>query len=85
MFSLQILPLRRPIKWERVETFSSPSARSFSFPVEGGQTMELAVAQFWSSGIGSQETTIVDFEVRSYCYGRFLFLSLLYFLLFYFT
>lgn len=25
--------------------------------------MELAVAQFWSSGIGSHETTVVDFEV----------------------
>lgn len=25
--------------------------------------MELAIAQFWSSGIGSHETTIVDFEV----------------------
>ncbi|KAI3920187.1 hypothetical protein MKX01_017844 [Papaver californicum] len=56
--------LQRPIKWERVETFSSPSAKSFSFPVEGGQTMELAVAQFWSSGIGSQKITIADFEIE---------------------
>lgn len=44
-------------------TFSSPTAKSFSFPVVGGQTIELAIAQFWSSGIGSHETTIVDFEV----------------------
>lgn len=44
-------------------TFSSPSAKSFFFPVVGGHTMELAIAQFWSSGIGSHETTIVDFEV----------------------
>nr|AFN53634.1 tripeptidyl peptidase II [Linum usitatissimum] len=28
------------------------------------QTMELAVAQFWSSGLGSRDTTIVDFELR---------------------
>lgn len=43
--------------------FSSPTSKSFSFPVAGGQTIELAIAQFWSSGIGSHETTIVDFEV----------------------
>ncbi|XP_042510355.1 tripeptidyl-peptidase 2 [Macadamia integrifolia] len=61
--AVQICPLRRPIKWESVVMFSSPAARSFSFPVQGGQTMELAIAQFWSSGIGSHETTIVDFEV----------------------
>lgn len=44
-------------------TFSSPSLKSFTFPVEGGQTLELAIAQFWSSGIGSQGVTFVDFEV----------------------
>ncbi|KAE8663274.1 Tripeptidyl-peptidase 2 [Hibiscus syriacus] len=61
--TIQICPLRRPIKWERAITFSSPTAQSFSFPVVGGQTMELAIAQFWSSGMGSHETTIVDFEI----------------------
>uniref|UniRef100_A0A2P2LLV1 Tripeptidyl-peptidase 2 isoform X2 n=1 Tax=Rhizophora mucronata TaxID=61149 RepID=A0A2P2LLV1_RHIMU len=61
--TVQICPLQRPIKWESVVTFSSPAAKSFAFPVVGGQTMELAVAQFWSSGIGSHETTVVDFEV----------------------
>ncbi|KAF8379520.1 hypothetical protein HHK36_028958 [Tetracentron sinense] len=61
--TVQIVPLKRPIKWESVVTFSSPSARSFAFPVEGGRTMELAIAQFWSSGIGSHETTAVDFEI----------------------
>lgn len=60
---MQISPLQRPSKWESVATFSSPSAKSFAFPVEGGCTMELAVAQFWSSGIGSHETTVIDFEV----------------------
>ncbi|CAN0902776.1 Tripeptidyl-peptidase 2 [Linum grandiflorum] len=61
--TLQICPLRRPIKWESVATFSSPGAKTFSFPVVSGQTMELAVAQFWSSGLGSHETTMVDFEI----------------------
>ncbi|KAL5708116.1 tripeptidyl-peptidase II [Ranunculus cassubicifolius] len=61
--TVQICPLRRPMKWESVVTFSSPSSKSFAFPVEGGRTIELAVAQFWSSGIGSQETTIVDFQI----------------------
>lgn len=60
---LQLSPWQRPIKWESVATFSSPSSKSFAFRVEGGRTMELAVAQFWSSGIGSHETTIVDSEV----------------------
>lgn len=61
--AVQICPLQRPKKWESVVTFSSPAAKSFAFPVVGGQTMELAIAQFWSSGIGSHETTIVEFEV----------------------
>lgn len=47
-------------------TFSSPSLKSFTFPVEGGQTLELAIAQFWSSGIGSHEVTFVDFEVFTF-------------------
>ncbi|XP_010546477.1 PREDICTED: tripeptidyl-peptidase 2-like [Tarenaya hassleriana] len=61
--TLQLCPLQRPIKWENVATFSSPSAKSFSFPVVGGQTMELAIAPFWSGNQGSHEPTIVDFEV----------------------
>ncbi|KAE8694263.1 Tripeptidyl-peptidase 2 [Hibiscus syriacus] len=61
--TVQICPLKRPIKWESVVTFSSPTAKSFAFPVVGGQTMELAIAQFWSSGMGSHETTVVDFEI----------------------
>lgn len=60
---MQLCPLQRPIKWESMVTFSSPAAKSFAFPVVGGHTMELAVAQFWSSGIGSNEATLVDFEV----------------------
>ena len=70
LFDLQICPLRRPIKWENAATFASPSAKSFAFPVVSGQTMELALAQFWSSGLGSREPTIVEFEVgtQSYIY-----------------
>ncbi|CAI9260290.1 unnamed protein product [Lactuca saligna] len=60
---VQLSPLRRPIKWESVAIFSSPSTKSFTFSVEAGRTMELAIAQFWSSGIGSQETAVVEFEI----------------------
>ncbi|KAJ9553504.1 hypothetical protein OSB04_017549 [Centaurea solstitialis] len=61
--TVQLSPLLRPIKWESVATFSSPSTKSFTFSVEGGRTMELAIAQFWSSGVGSHETAVVDFEI----------------------
>ncbi|KAK3447198.1 hypothetical protein EUGRSUZ_A02778 [Eucalyptus grandis] len=61
--TVQLCPLQRPIKWESAVMFSSPAAKSFAFPVVGGHTMELTVAQFWSSGIGSNEATSVDFEV----------------------
>ncbi|CAL5321714.1 unnamed protein product [Camellia sinensis] len=61
--TVQISPLQRPMKWESVITFSSPSTKSFAFPVEGGRTMELVIAQFWSSGIGSHEATVVEFEI----------------------
>ncbi|GMP24512.1 hypothetical protein CsSME_00001756 [Camellia sinensis var. sinensis] len=64
--TVQISPLQRPMKWESVITFSCPSAKSFAFPVEGGRTMELVIAQFWSSGIGSHEATVVEFEVTSF-------------------
>ncbi|KAL6911947.1 hypothetical protein ACP4OV_000752 [Aristida adscensionis] len=61
--AVQICPLKRPIKWEAVATFSSPSLKNFSFPVEGGLTLELSIAQFWSSGIASHEPTSVDLEI----------------------
>ncbi|CAE6185616.1 unnamed protein product [Arabidopsis arenosa] len=67
--TLQLCPLRRPIKWESASTFASPSAKSFAFPVVSGQTMELAIAQFWSSGLGSREPTIVDFEIEFHGVG----------------
>ncbi|XP_031502252.1 tripeptidyl-peptidase 2 isoform X2 [Nymphaea colorata] len=61
---VQICPLKRPIKWENVVTFSSSSLKRFNFPIQGGQTMELAIAQFWSSGVGSNDVTFVDFEME---------------------
>ncbi|KAJ1385009.1 Peptidase S8/S53 domain [Sesbania bispinosa] len=61
--TVQICPLQRPIKWRNVITFSSPGAKSFIFSVVGGQTLELVIAQFWSSGIGSHETTSVDLKI----------------------
>ncbi|KAK2653879.1 hypothetical protein Ddye_013735 [Dipteronia dyeriana] len=42
-----------------IDTVQLPKA---VIPVVGGQTMEFAIAQFWSSGMGSHESTIVDFE-----------------------
>ncbi|KAK1307536.1 hypothetical protein QJS10_CPA09g01678 [Acorus calamus] len=32
--------------------------------VKGGLMMELVIAQFWSSGIGSHEATVVNFEIE---------------------
>ena len=49
-------------------TFSSPAAKSFTFKVVGGQTLELVIAQFWSSGIGSHETTNVDLQVTQFIF-----------------
>ncbi|KAK7279941.1 hypothetical protein RJT34_25002 [Clitoria ternatea] len=61
--AVQICPLQRPSKWRNVVTFSSPASKSFTFRVVGGQTLELVIAQFWSSGIGSHETTNMDLEI----------------------
>ncbi|KAK1266677.1 hypothetical protein QJS04_geneDACA000427 [Acorus gramineus] len=62
--TVQICPLRKPIKWNKEVTFSSPSLKSFSFLVEGGLMMELAIAQFWLSGVGSHESTTVNFKIE---------------------
>ncbi|KAG4380478.1 hypothetical protein GLYMA_16G182500v4 [Glycine max] len=61
--AVQLCPLRRPLKWESSVNFPSPAAKSFAFRVVSGQTLELVISQFWSSGIGSHETASVDFEV----------------------
>ncbi|TKY45199.1 Tripeptidyl-peptidase 2 [Spatholobus suberectus] len=61
--AVQMCPLRRPLKWEIAVIFPSPAAKSFAFTVVSGQTLELVISQFWSSGIGSHESASVDFEV----------------------
>ncbi|KAL1319371.1 tripeptidyl-peptidase 2 isoform X1 [Arachis ipaensis] len=61
--AVQICPLQRPLSWEKVVSFPSPATKTFAFKVVSGQTLELVISQFWSSGIGSDETAIVDFEV----------------------
>ncbi|KRH38464.1 hypothetical protein GLYMA_09G137200v4 [Glycine max] len=61
--AVQLCPLRRPLKWETSVNFPSPAAKSFAFRVVSGQTLELVISQFWSSGMGSHETASVDFEV----------------------
>ncbi|XLS97842.1 hypothetical protein HN51_040577 [Arachis hypogaea] len=66
--AVQICPLHRPLTWRSVMTFSSPAAKSFAFKVVGGQTLELVIAQFWSSGIGSQETPSVDLKVIQFIF-----------------
>lgn len=67
-FFFQICPLQSPMKWRSVVSFSSPAAKSFTFRVVGGQTLELVIAQFWSSGVGSHETTNVDLEVTQFLF-----------------
>ncbi|KAE9618283.1 putative tripeptidyl-peptidase II [Lupinus albus] len=61
--TVQISPLQSPLKWRNVISLSSPTVKSFAFRVVGGQTLELVIAQFWSSGRGSHETTSVDLEL----------------------
>ncbi|XP_027923096.1 tripeptidyl-peptidase 2-like isoform X1 [Vigna unguiculata] len=61
--AVQLCPLQRPLKWESAVIFPSPAAKSFAFRVVSGQTLELVISQFWSSGIGSHESASVDFEV----------------------
>ncbi|KAH9326944.1 hypothetical protein KI387_007122, partial [Taxus chinensis] len=59
-----ICPKIRSLQWESVVTFLSPSLKSFSHRVESGRTVEITIAQFWSSGNGSHATTLVDLEVE---------------------
>ncbi|KAH9324947.1 hypothetical protein KI387_005125, partial [Taxus chinensis] len=61
---LQICPKIRSLQWESVVTFLSPSLKSFSHRVESGRTVEITIAQFWSSGNGSLATMLVDLEVE---------------------
>lgn len=78
VFYVQMCPLQRPLKWESVATFPSPASKSFAFRVVSGQTLELVIAQFWSSGIGSHDTASVDFEVTEFVFLRWICFHLLY-------
>ncbi|KAH9309483.1 hypothetical protein KI387_037394, partial [Taxus chinensis] len=60
--SIYICSKIRPLQWESVVTFLSPSLKRFSHRVESGRTVEITIAQFWSSGNGSLATTLVDLE-----------------------
>lgn len=59
----QIVPKTTPIVWSTLVNFQSPSSKSFAFPLIGGVTMELTIAQFWSSGNGSHLPATADIEV----------------------
>ncbi|XP_019427274.1 PREDICTED: tripeptidyl-peptidase 2-like isoform X2 [Lupinus angustifolius] len=61
--AVQICPLQSPLKWRNVISLPSPAVKSFAFRVVSGQTLELVIAQFWSSGRGSHATTSVDIEL----------------------
>ncbi len=67
--SLQLVPMKKPVVWERFVTFQGPSSMSFAFPLQGGLTMELTIAQFWSSGSGSQTVALADIEVLFLCHN----------------
>lgn len=60
----QIVPKTTPIVWSTLVNFQSPSSKSFAFPLIGGVTMELTIAQFWSSGNGSHLPATADIEIE---------------------
>ncbi|KAL3696139.1 hypothetical protein R1sor_010215 [Riccia sorocarpa] len=62
--AVQLLPKKRPSVWDTYATFSSPSSKDFAFAVEGGVTMELTLALFWSSGNGSHVPALAEIEVE---------------------
>jgi hypothetical protein len=61
--AVQLVSKQRPVVWSSFVTFQSPSSKSFAFPLIGGVTMELTIAQFWSSGSGSHIPANADIEV----------------------
>ncbi|KAJ7534838.1 hypothetical protein O6H91_12G006200 [Diphasiastrum complanatum] len=61
--AVQLPPRDRPYVWESIATFSLPSSKSFTFVVKGGLTMELTIAQFWSSGSGSRVPASAEVEM----------------------
>ncbi|KAL2642830.1 hypothetical protein R1flu_010417 [Riccia fluitans] len=61
--AVQLMPKKRPSVWETYATFTSPSAKDFAFPVDGGVTMELTLALSWSSANGSHVPALAEIEV----------------------
>lgn len=62
--AVQLVPKKRPIVWTSFVTFQSPLSKSFSFPFIGRVTMELTIAQFWSSGSGSHVPATAEIEIQ---------------------
>ncbi|XP_024379679.1 tripeptidyl-peptidase 2 isoform X4 [Physcomitrium patens] len=62
--AVQLVPKQRPFVWSSFVNFQSPSSKSFAFPLIGGVTMELTIAQFWSSGNGSHIPATADVEIE---------------------
>lgn len=61
--AVQLVPKKRPVVWTSFVNFQSPASKSFAFPLIGGVTMELTIAQFWSSGNGSHVPATANIEV----------------------
>lgn len=62
--AVQMLEQKRPVVSDSVFALPGPSSKNFNFRVEGGVTMELTVAQFWSSGSGSHLPADATVEIQ---------------------
>ncbi|KAI5070002.1 hypothetical protein GOP47_0014345 [Adiantum capillus-veneris] len=62
--AVQLAQQKRPVVSESTFVLPGPSTKDFSFRVQGGITMELTVAQFWSSGIGSHLPATATVEIQ---------------------
>lgn len=62
--AVQLVSKKRPIVSDSSFVLPGPSFKSLTFCIEGGVTMELTVAQFWSSGIGSHAPAIMEIEIE---------------------
>ncbi|CAM6096265.1 unnamed protein product [Calypogeia fissa] len=62
--AVQLSSKKRPSTWATYAVFSSPSSKNFSFPIEGGLTMELTLALFWSSGSGSDVPASAQLQIE---------------------
>ncbi|MCO5584273.1 hypothetical protein L7F22_038197 [Adiantum nelumboides] len=62
--AVQLVQQKRPVVSESTFVLAGPSTKDFSFRVQGGITMELTVAQFWSSGSGSHLPANATVEIQ---------------------